>query len=62
MTYKEFSRNPGLKKANLVVRNFPLSAEELRKKHRLSDGGDDFLFFTTIRKNQLTVVVCRRAG
>jgi hypothetical protein len=62
LSYKEFSDNPGIKKANLISRNFPLSAEELKKKHKLNDGGDDFLFFTTIRKDQLIVIEGRRAG
>lgn len=35
------------KKANVAVRNFPLSAEQLRRKLRLSDGGDLYIFGTT---------------
>jgi len=35
-------------KANLTVRNFPAGAEELKKKLRIADGGEVFLFATTL--------------
>lgn len=34
-------------RANISVRNFPLSAEELRRRLKLKDGGTYFLFATT---------------
>ena len=37
----------GISKANLTVRNFPLSVAELRKRLKLADGGDLYLFATT---------------
>jgi hypothetical protein len=37
----------GISKANLTVRNFPLSVAELRKRLKLTDGGDLYLFATT---------------
>lgn len=37
----------GVKKANVAVRNFPLTAAQLAKKLKLSDGGDVYLFATT---------------
>ncbi len=37
----------GIGKANVAVRNFPLSAQELQKKLKLKDGGDVYLFGTT---------------
>lgn len=37
-----------LPKANLRAQNFPISSEALRRKMKIEDGGDDFLFaFTT---------------
>ena len=33
----------GLKQANVVVRNYPLTTEQLKKKLRIRDGGDDYL-------------------
>ena len=38
----------GVKRANVAVRNFPLSAEALRKRLRVSDGGDLYVFGTTV--------------
>ena len=38
----------GLTKANVAVRNFPSSPEELRRRLKLKDGGDTFIFATTI--------------
>lgn len=34
-------------KANVAVRNFPLTAEQLRRKLHISDGGDQYIFGTT---------------
>lgn len=37
----------GTEKANIAVRNFPLSVAELRKRLKLNDGGDTYIFATT---------------
>ena len=37
----------GISKANIATRNFPLKPEALRKKLKLKDGGEHFLFATT---------------
>ena len=37
-----------MKQANISVRNFPLKVAELRKKLQLADGGDAYLFATTL--------------
>lgn len=42
---KKFKRQ-GIEKANITVRNFPLSVEQIRKKYKIKDGGKDYLFFT----------------
>ena len=39
----------GLDRANIAVRNFPLTAPQLRKKLKLADGGDTYLFGTTMQ-------------
>lgn len=45
-------------KANIVVRNYPLSTTELKKKIKLSDGGDKYLVgFSSGRKKHLAVAV-----
>jgi hypothetical protein len=44
--------------ANITVRNFPLSVAELRKKLKLSDGGNTYIFATTLANNQHILIVC----
>ncbi|MBR4788001.1 MAG: SAM-dependent methyltransferase [Bacteroidales bacterium] len=43
--------------ANIAVRNFPLSSEELRKKLNIKDGGNIFLFGTTLWDGGKWVIV-----
>ncbi|MGW9685971.1 THUMP-like domain-containing protein [Flagellimonas sp. 2504JD1-5] len=50
----------GITKANITTRNFPSSVAELRKKHKIKDGGDHYLFFTTDINNKLAVLVCTK--
>ena len=47
-----------IRKANLTVRNFPLSADELKKSLKLSDGGDVYLFGTTLHNGQKVIISC----
>lgn len=47
-----------LPQANLTVRNFPLSAEELRKRLKLKEGGDTYLFATTLADGQKALIRC----
>ena len=47
-------------KANITTRNFPESVATLRKKHKIKDGGDIYLFFTTDHTNKKIVVVCKK--
>lgn len=51
---------PG-KKANVAVRNFPDSAEQMRQKLGLMDGGELFLFGTTDLEERKILVLGRRA-
>ena len=50
----------GVSCANVAVRNFPLTAAELRKRLRLGDGGDVFIFATTTSERQHVLLVCRK--
>jgi len=50
----------GLSKANLSVRNFPLGVAELRRRLHLGEGGDDYLFATTLADGQHALVRCRK--
>jgi len=47
-------------KANVVVRNFPARPEDIRKKFGLQDGGEMFLFATTLSDGQKKCIVCQR--
>lgn len=46
--------------ANLTVRNFPLSVEELRKRTKITDGGEIYLFATTLADNQKVLIRCTK--
>ncbi len=46
--------------ANVAVRNFPLKAEELKKKLKLSDGGTCYLFACTLTNNSKTIIECSK--
>lgn len=48
--------------ANVICRNFPQSADELRKKLKLSDGGDVYLIATTLAKGEKIGLLCRKVG
>ena len=47
----------GLTQANISVRNFPLSVDELRKKMGLKDGGEIYLFATTLKNDDKKVLI-----
>ena len=51
-----------INRANIAVRNFPLSVAELRKKLKLKDGGDVFIFATTVAKEGHQLFICRKIG
>lgn len=48
-------------KMNITVRNFPIQADEIRKKLKLKDGGDTYAFFTTNMHNEKIVLLCTKA-
>lgn len=49
-----------MEKANITVRNFPMSVQELRKRLKLKDGGDSYLFATTLQKEAHTLIICKK--
>lgn len=46
----------GVEKANLTVRNFPSSVAELRKKLKLKEGGDTYLFAATLASGEKVLI------
>lgn len=49
-----------LSRANLAVRGFPASADELRRRLKLADGGDDYIFAAQTAACGRCLIVCRR--
>ena len=50
----------GISQANIAVRNFPMSAVELRRRLKLRDGGDTFIFATTVANKGHLLFICRK--
>lgn len=57
---KEIKRAIPSLKANITTRNFPEPVSEIRKKTKLMDGGDSYLFFTTDLNDEHVVIICRK--
>lgn len=51
-----------MERANVAVRNFPLTAEQLRRKLKLKDGGDVYIFGTTLSNGAHQLYICRKIG
>jgi 16S rRNA G966 N2-methylase RsmD len=49
-----------LKKANISVRNFPATVAELRKRTKLTEGGDIYLFATTLNNGNKVMLKCTK--
>ncbi|MDR0795161.1 MAG: SAM-dependent methyltransferase [Tannerella sp.] len=47
-------------KAHISTRNFPLQANELRRRTRIDDGGDDYLFATTLANSKKVIIRCKK--
>ena len=58
---KEVKENlADLKKANVTVRNFPATVAELRKRLHLTEGGDTYLFASTLNNGQKVIIRCEK--
>ena len=63
--YFEFSNSTMKKqlqnsKSNITIRNFPLTVENIRKKWKILDGGNQYSFFTTDLNNNKIVLICEK--
>ena len=59
---KELKRHlSGITKANIATRNFPLSVAELRKRLKLKDGGEIYIFATTLSDENHVLVITEKA-
>ena len=50
----------GIEKANIATRNFPLSVAELRKRLKLKDGGDVYIFVTTTAEDEHLLLISHK--
>lgn len=50
----------GMEKANITIRNFPSSVAELRKRLKLKEGGEDYIFATTLADESKVLIKCKR--
>lgn len=48
------------RKANISTRNFPETVEQIRKKFKIKDGGDNYIFFTTNASEEKIVIFCKK--
>ena len=47
-------------KANITIRNFPKTVEQIRKETKIKDGGSLYLFFTTDLENKRICILCSK--
>ncbi|VBB44311.1 conserved hypothetical protein [uncultured Paludibacter sp.] len=59
---KENIRKLKIEKANISVRNFPLSVDELRKKLKIKEGGDKYIFATTLQNDKKVLLICTKVN
>lgn len=57
---KELARFLPDRKANITVRNFPKSVEQIRKETKISDGGSIYIFCTTLLNNKHRLLICNK--
>ena len=57
---KKIIKKEKITKANITTRNFPETVSEIRKKFKIKDGGDIYLFFTVNCVNEKVVLACRK--
>ncbi|MBW3517976.1 class I SAM-dependent methyltransferase [Flavobacterium sp. NKUCC04_CG] len=56
-TMKTYLQN---QKVNITIRNFPISVSELRKKWKIKDGGNQYVFLTTDCNNEKIILICEK--
>ncbi|MDB3938101.1 class I SAM-dependent methyltransferase [Flavobacteriaceae bacterium] len=49
-----------ISKANITTRNFPIDVKDIRKKSKILDGGEDYLFFTTNHTNEQIIIKTKK--
>ena len=49
-----------MEKANITIRNFPSSVADLRKRLKLKEGGEDYVFATTLADESKILIKCKK--
>lgn len=57
---KLLKKDPDLEKANVTTRNFPDSVQQIRKKLKIKEGGNRYIFFTTSLEEEKLVLICEK--
>lgn len=57
---KKTIQDLGVPKANISTRNFPLSVAEIKKRFKIKDGGEEYLFFTTDHHEKKIILRCSK--
>jgi len=60
ISYQKFMKQRSHVKANIAIRNFPLSVDKIRKRTGILDGGEIFIFGTTDHNKNAFFIICRR--
>ncbi|HRP02156.1 MAG TPA: SAM-dependent methyltransferase [Candidatus Kapabacteria bacterium] len=60
VNYKELHNYSLTTHYNLKVRNFPMSVDELKKKLKIIDGGDKYIFATKLIDQSYKLIVCEK--
>ena len=58
--YRDFKKTKKEFSANVISKNFPLNVEALRKKHRIGESKNAFMFFCKISDETLKVILTER--
>ena len=62
MNKKEIRRKlTGITKANIAVRNFPMTVDALRKRLKIKDGGDVYIFATTVYNGGHVLIITKKS-
>ena len=48
-----------IRQANIAVRNFPMSVADLHKRLKISEGGNDYIFATTLTEGKKVLIICQ---
>lgn len=57
---KKSLKDLNISKANITTRNFPETVQHIRKKTKIKDGGDIYLFFTTDLNHQKIILITEK--